>query len=83
VEGGEVVVGVGVLGAELPFVVTVTKVDVDDGTKTPPPEPKSALTPSKKPAFAYTWLMSQIMTPPKLENCSLYEMTLARAFPEV
>ena len=31
--------------------------------------PKSLATASKNPGFEYNWLMSQIITPPKLENC--------------
>jgi hypothetical protein len=37
----------------------------------PPPEagsPRSALTESRNPELAYAWLISQTMTPPKLEK---------------
>jgi len=71
-----VLVGVAVVvGVAVDFVMTVTIV-VGVGEEAGAP-PSALLTPSKKPELAQTWLMSQIITPPKLEKVLAYEIMLA------
>lgn len=50
-------------------------------TPLPPVEPRAEATLSRKPALAQTWLMSHIMTPPKLEKVWAYLITLASWLP--
>jgi hypothetical protein len=69
-----------VVAALVVVVVVVVEVEVDP----PPPDagsPRSELTEFRNPGLAYAWLISQTMTPPKLEKDLLYAMISARVLP--